>query len=93
MTRRKTYTKEFKIEAVRRAEANGFKQTGRDLGINPNQLFRWRKVLEEKGEHAFPGRGSEPEDNLSKLQRENARLKEEVAILKKAVGIFTSRPE
>jgi len=29
---------------------------------------------------------------LAKLQRENARLKEENEILKKAVGIFTKAP-
>jgi transposase-like protein len=30
---------------------------------------------------------------MAKLQRELARVKEENAILKKAVGIFTNRPQ
>lgn len=94
MGRRKTYTKEFKVEAVRLAESNGFLQTSRDLGVHETLLHRWRNQLEMQGEAAFPGRGRQvDEDETGRLRRENARLKEEVAILKKAVGIFTNRPE
>ena len=41
---------------------------------------------------AFPGKGNPRDEAMAQLQRENRRLKEEVEILKKAVGIFTSRP-
>ena len=34
MTNRKTYSKEFKIEAVRLAKERGFAQTARDLGTH-----------------------------------------------------------
>lgn len=41
---------------------------------------------------AFPGKGNPRDEEVGRLQRENARLKEEVEILKKAVGIFTKAP-
>ena len=40
----------------------------------------------------FPGKGNPRDEELAKLQRELARVKEENEILKKAVGIFTNRP-
>ncbi len=54
-------------------------------------LRRWIKELEENGEKAFPGKGHTQDEELRQLQRENQRLKETVEILKKAMGIFTSR--
>jgi transposase-like protein len=92
MTKRKTYTKEFKQQAVDLADANGYKQTGRDLGVHPSQLHRWKKERTDHGEHAFPGQGKPRDEELFRLKHDNARLREELAILKKAVGILSSRP-
>ena len=90
--KKKTYTREFKEEAVRLAQQNGNQsQTARDLGLQLSVLRRWKKKLEEKGEKAFPGKGHTQDEELRHLQRENQRLKETVEILKKAVGIFTNR--
>ena len=58
MTARKTYSQEFKIEAVRLAKQRGFAQTRRDLGVNPNQIHNWRARLEQDGDRAFPGQGN-----------------------------------
>jgi transposase len=93
MVRRKEYTKEFKQEAVRLAQQSGNKaQVIRDLGIHTSMLRRWEKQFSEYGEKAFPGKGHVQNEELAQLQRENQRLKETVEILKKAVGIFSSRP-
>lgn len=92
---RKVYPDEFKREAVRLATERGnISQVARDLGINDNLLFRWKKRLEtvQENEHAFPGHGNARDEEMVKLQRELARVKEENEILKKAVGIFTNRP-
>ena len=92
---RKVYPDEFKREAVRLATERGnISQVARDLGINDNLLFRWKKRLEtvQENEHAFPGQGNARDEEMVKLQRELARVKEETEILKKAVGIFTNRP-
>lgn len=43
-TERKSYTEEFKREAVRLMETSGkpIAQIARDLGVNDNKLYRWR---------------------------------------------------
>ena len=90
---RRTFTEEFKREAVRLANERGnLSAVARDLGIVESVLARWKKRVEDGQAHPFPGRGNPRDEELSKLQRENARLKEGVEILKKAVGIFTNRP-
>jgi transposase len=89
---RKAYSEEFKREAVRLAvERGNVSQVARELGINDNLLFRWKQRLEStpEQEKAFPGNGNVRDEQMAKLQRELARLKEDNEILKKAVGIFT----
>lgn len=90
-TQKKTYSKEFKEEAVRLAQQGKATETARNLGVPISVLRRWIKELEENGEKAFPGKGHTQDEELRQLQRENQRLKETVEILKKAMGIFTSR--
>lgn len=94
MRTRKEYTKEFKEEAVRLAEASNNKsEVARELGIHLSMLRRWKKQMEEHNEKAFPGKGNPRDEEMVRLQRENRRLKEENEILKKAVGIFSIRPK
>jgi transposase len=91
---RRSFTEEFKREAVRLAQERGnLSAVARDLGINDSILQRWKKRLEEGEQRPFLGRGNPRDEEMATLQRENARLKEENEILKKAVGIFTSRPQ
>ena len=93
MGSRKTYTKEFKLEAIRLSSEHGVSKAARDLGVSATQIYRWRDVFVEEGKGAFPGKGNARDAELKRLQRENDRLKEEVAILKKAVGIFSKIPQ
>lgn len=88
-----TYTKEFKQEAVRLMETSHKppSEIAMELGVRRNQLYKWKEQLSEKGEDAFKGRGRPRKENqseLSTLQQENARLREEVEILKKAAAYF-----
>ncbi len=93
MKTRRTFSKEFKQEALRLAEETGNQsQTARDLGIHNSLIRKWKAQFEKEGERAFPGQGKPRDEELAHLQRENARLKEENAILKKAVGIFSKSP-
>ncbi|SDM77464.1 transposase [Catalinimonas alkaloidigena] len=92
MATRKTYTGEFKQQAVLLAEQHGASQVSRDLGIERSLIDKWRRRLSEKGTQAFPGKGKAENEELAQLKRENMRLKEENEVLKKAVGIFTNRP-
>jgi transposase len=82
---------------VRLAQERGnLSQVARDLGLHETVLSRWKKRLETAPERPsqrpFPGQGNPQDPELARLKRENARLKEEVEILK-AVGIFTVRPQ
>ena len=96
MNSRRVYTEEFKREAVRLIAARGnLRQVSRDSGIAESLLGRWKKRWETapEQERPFPGQGNARDEEMSKLQRENVRLKEENEILKKAVGILPIRSE
>jgi transposase len=94
--KRRKYTREFKIEAVRLIETSG--KSGQeiedDLGINKGQVYRWRRQLAEENSsiRAFPGTGNMRDEELVRLKRELAIVREERDILRKAVAIF-SRPK
>ena len=93
---RRKYDKEFKIQAVKLLLESGktTKEVAEDLGICEGNLRRWRKEYKEDAENAFPGMGKlKPEDEeLRKLRKENADLRQERDILKKALAIF-SKPQ
>lgn len=91
--KRTTYTKEFKLEAVQLSLEDGrtAKEIAESLGIHPAMLSRWRKEYFEDNEEAFPGQGNlkERDQDLHRLRRENARLQEDLEILKKALVFFS----
>lgn len=88
------YSREYKIEAVRLCEEDErpVAEVARQLGISPNNLYKWRNQFSEEGEEAFPGKGNlnSSDEELRRLRRENMRLREEVDILKKAVIFFSN---
>ena len=90
---RRTYTSEFKLEAIRLSETSGKSdaQIERNLGISPSCLYRWKKEFAQDGEHAFPGRGrlTPEQEHIRQLEREVELLRQERDILKKAVAIFS----
>ena len=89
---RKTYTKEFKTQAVALARRPGmsFRQAATDLGINESMLRAWAKSADTEGPDAFRGNGvrTEIEARLAALERENRILREGRDILKKATEFF-----
>jgi len=95
----KTYTKEFKTEAVRLMQASdqSASEIATQLGIRRNQLYKWKEQLDVKGDQAFGGKGrprkseqseQSEQSEVTTLRQENERLKEEVEILKKAAAYF-----
>ena len=88
---KKQYSREFKLEAIRLAEAGDkpATQIARELGIRVNILRKWKLQLEAEKVAGGPARLGRPPDNeLVRLRRENERLKEENDILKKAAIYF-----
>ena len=89
--KKRSYTKEFKEEAVKLITEEGYKisEAARNLGVNPNLLGRWKRDF-EIGEGDFSSRGStvSMQSELKRLKKENKRLKMEREILKKAAAFF-----
>ena len=92
MQKRKKFTKEFKLEALRLMRESGkpAADVARELGIRRNQLYKWEEKFHVHGEEAFPGHGRRvaKDDEVARLKRELARVKEERDILKKAAMYF-----
>jgi transposase len=90
--RRRKFSREFKIEAVKLVTEGGqtVAETARELGINASLLARWKRQFAEDGGQAFPGKGRmKPlEEEIRRLQREVRRLRQERDFLKKATAFF-----
>ena len=89
---RRTFTKEFKVEAVRLVRDRGVSiaQTARDLDVHENVIRKWLKDFGADPGQAFPGHGNmKPEQaEIERLKREVQKLKAERDILKKATAYF-----
>jgi transposase len=92
---RKSYTPEFKLQAVKMVleQKLSVAEVGRRLDVSQSLLHLWKKAVLKDGSHAFPGSGhlTPQEDELRRLREENARLKMERDILKKATAFFASQ--
>jgi transposase len=95
MAKRRKYTKEFKEDCIRFVLAHPEKtmtDCAKDFGLDRSVLSRWKSEFEESqktGHTAFPGNGNPRDEELYTLKRENAELKEELEILKKAAAILS----
>jgi transposase len=93
---RKTYTREFKLQAVRMTTVEGLSvaEVARRLGVGENCLRVWRDAAKQQGEAAFPGPGnlSAEQEELRRLRAEVTRLRAERDLLKKAAAYFASPP-
>ena len=90
MQKRKRYSEEFKREAVGLTGQPGANvaQVARDIGVNANQLYRWRLQLEARGKKPFPGAGVARDQEILALKRELAKVKKERDFLRDAAAFF-----
>jgi transposase len=88
---RRKYSEAFKREAVQLMETNSkpIAEIARDLGINDNNLYRWRRRYGSQAQSDRHGNGAEMAAEMKRLQREVAVLRQERDILKKAMSIVS----
>ena len=90
---RRTYSREFKLEAVRlwQTTDKSGAEIERELGIGSGCLSRWKQKYLNDGKRAFPGHGRVPagEDEFRRVKRELEIMRQERDILKKEVAIFS----
>lgn len=104
--KQKTYTDQFRREAVRRADAAGMTatQVAKELGITANQIYNWRSqfkkierlragevVRHQFHETAGVDYAKAESEETRRLRKENAELKEELEFLKKAAAYFANQ--
>jgi len=88
MKSRRKFTKEFKQTAVRRLNSGqGVAEVARALEVNPSDLHRWRRELEDHGERAFLGAGKKraEESKVAELERKIGQQSMEIDFLKRAL--------
>ena len=88
MTRRK-YTREFKVSAVRLVNEQGYSpsQAAKSLGVDANSVRAWVKKYAREAGIEPTGEGA-VQAELRRLRKENAELRVEREILKKAATFF-----
>ena len=100
---RRQYTQDFKLEAVRLVGVGdkSLPQVARDLGVRADMLRQWKRQAEARAgqgltapRDVFPGNGKLPsqDEEIRRLKRENAQLREERDILGKAMAFFARTP-
>ena len=89
--KRKKYTTQFKEQALERAERDGIPRVATDLGLPEPLLYSWRTKRRQTGQSFEDQKLQQAE--MSRLKRENARLEDEVAFLKKAAAYFAKQPK
>ena len=97
MTRKKKYSKEFKLDVVNLVLQQNYTKAAasRSLDVNPNLLGRWVNELKEDDGHVFRGDGKLTLEQLElrQLREEVKRLKMEKEILQKSDGLLCQRNE
>ena len=91
---RPAYPPEFRREAVELVRLSGrpIPQIADELGVSPQSLRNWVRQGDVDAGRA-DGLTSDEREELRRLRRENARLKQERDILKRATALFARETE
>lgn len=92
MSTKRKYDNQFKKDAIELLISSGktATQVAMDLGIRSEIISRWKREFNEGEKVSFPGQGNARDQEVRRLKKENAELKMEREILKKALAIFST---
>ncbi len=95
MEKRRTYMRDFKIQACERVLKENLKpaDVARQLEISETMLRRWVKEYTADGYNAFRGKGNQTPENirLKKLKRKEEYSKQSLEIIKREVAKYTQK--
>ncbi len=75
MAEKKSYDKEYKIQAVKLGREIGFGKAARELGINTDTLYGWNRAAREGRLDLGPG--AQSPDGAMSLTEELQKLRQE----------------
>ena len=91
---RPAYPPEFRREAVQMLRAGRTpRELAESLGVSEQTLRNWRRQDQRDRYERDDGPTSDERDELRRLRRENARLKQERDLLKRAAAFFAAENE
>ncbi len=90
MAKYRKYSKEFKLQAARLVAEQGYsyEQAAKRLGATSWSIRNWVQKFRQSGELPDQSETRPQADELRELRKENARLKMDNDILKKAAAYF-----
>ena len=88
---RNKYTTQVKEQAMERADRDSIPTVAKDLGLAESMLYSWRAKRRQTGQPFEDQKLQQAE--MARLKRENTRLEDEVAFLKKAAAYFAKLPK
>lgn len=90
MAEHKHYSKEFKLQAARLVTEQGYslRDAAERLGVSAWSIRYWIKKFQQTAELPAQNQAQPVADELKELRKENARLRMENDILKKAAAYF-----
>jgi transposase len=86
--KRRQYDRQFKEQAVRLLQSGEvpLARVARQLGVTESMLRRWRAQVESG--KSFSSSGRQERSLVQQLQRENQQLRQDLAALKKTLGLL-----
>ena len=91
---RPAYPDEFRSEAVQMLRAGRTpRELAESLGVSEQTLRNWRRQDQVDRHERDDGLTSDEREELRRLRRENARLKQERDLLKRAAAFFAKETE
>ena len=91
---RPAYPQEFRREAVQMLRAGRTpRELAESLGVSQQTLRNWRRQDQRDRRERDDGLTTDEREELRRLRRENARLKQERDLLKRAAAFFAAETE